>query len=147
MDNRKAYWDGWYAHKKANGLCMTCGKVEAEPGRTRCTECKIKRRKQAIKYEVLPKQEVKRRLRQQVIVFLGGACECCGEKTKEFLTLDHKNQNGSKERKTWQQIAMMRGILKGERTDIGLLCFNCNCGRELNGGICPHKQKLIPKRA
>lgn len=19
-----------------------------------------------------------------------------------------------------------------------LLCFNCNCGRELNGGICPH---------
>jgi hypothetical protein len=21
-----------------------------------------------------------------------------------------------------------------------VLCFNCNCGRYHNGGICPHKQ-------
>lgn len=20
-----------------------------------------------------------------------------------------------------------------------LLCFNCNCGRHRNGGVCPHK--------
>ena len=24
-----------------------------------------------------------------------------------------------------------------------VLCFNCNCGKEINKGVCPHKSKNV----
>jgi hypothetical protein len=24
-----------------------------------------------------------------------------------------------------------------------VLCYNCNCGRARNGGVCPHQQKKL----
>lgn len=73
----------------------------------------------------------------------GDKCKCCGETTQRFLTIDHINGKGSEHRKkigrpasyafyTWLRL---NGYPKGFQ----VLCWNCNCGRHFNGGVCPHK--------
>lgn len=82
----------------------------------------------------------------------GSACVCCGESQKRFLTLDHVNNDGAEHRKriTGRSVyPFYRGgtvkvkleAVKAERRrdDLQILCFNCNCGRQHNGGICPHE--------
>lgn len=74
-------------------------------------------------------------------------CHCCGERNVGFLTLDHSNNDGATHRR---QLGIprhggyhLRLKLKrlGWPQDIGieLSCYNCNCGRQYNGGVCPHK--------
>lgn len=66
-------------------------------------------------------------------------CACCGETILTFLALDHIDGRGHAQRKelggggfnTWLR---REGFPAGFR----VLCHNCNHGRELNGGICPH---------
>jgi len=72
------------------------------------------------------------------------ACVCCGEKQLEFLTLDHINRNGSEERRrvkkqgnVFLEYLSKQGFPEGYQ----VLCYNCNCGRERNDGLCPHQQK------
>ena len=68
------------------------------------------------------------------------SCSCCGETRYIFLTLDHIDMatfpveapRGGVELYAW----LIRNNFPG---GIRTLCFNCNCGRELNGGICPHE--------
>jgi hypothetical protein len=69
-------------------------------------------------------------------------CACCGEGILAFLTVDHINQDGAKHRKqlrtssttTLYQWAKKNGFPKGFQ----VLCWNCNWGRHVNGGTCPH---------
>jgi hypothetical protein len=66
-------------------------------------------------------------------------CVCCGEKEVRFLTIDHINNDGKNHRKEIRgQIAVW---LKKNNYPQGFqtLCFNCNCGKSINKGICPHK--------
>lgn len=69
-------------------------------------------------------------------------CACCGEKELLFLTLDHINGNGSQERKKvgggWSLYLFLRK--NNYPNGYQVLCWNCNSGRALNGGICPHKK-------
>lgn len=117
--------------QKSKGLCVTCDNPP-DPGGTYCGACKKKHR--AIEKSVV------KGLRKKAIEFLGGKCACCGESSYLFLTIDHINRDGHKERKqTNQKRSWYRKILKGEREDLRVLCFNCNCGRELNEGVCPHE--------
>jgi len=71
----------------------------------------------------------------------GKKCSCCGESIQEFLTIDHINGGGTKHReKIGRKInrwLVSNEFPKGFQT----LCFNCNWGKHINGGICPHKQK------
>lgn len=73
-------------------------------------------------------------------------CACCGESNVGFLSLDHVNNDGNLHRKTeaHKNTPHCYFVLKraGFPTTpaIQVLCFNCNLGRENNGGICPHKQ-------
>jgi len=77
----------------------------------------------------------------------GHKCVCCGESDTRFLTLDHVDEDGAKHR---EQLAFAgrRGtgvklykwiVSHGWPKTIQVLCYNCNCGRFRNGGICPHK--------
>jgi len=74
-------------------------------------------------------------------------CHCCGEKNIGFLTLDHSNNDGADHRRKLKiprhSGYHLRSKLKrlGWPKDIGirLSCYNCNCGRQYNGGICPHR--------
>lgn len=116
---------------RAEGRCWQCGSTELIDGRARCSTCRQR--------ELEKQTRIKGALRNEVIEFLGSKCACCNESIHRFLQLDHING--------WQHDAdamkpsALRDILAGRRTDIRVLCINCNFGRELNGGTCPHEEQ------
>lgn len=114
------------------GLCNGCG-GELEAGAIlKCAACKEGLRR--------TERRKKRRLKLQVLELYGGHCACCGEENPWFLTIDHVNRDGAKERREkGKQVIRYDTYLKEKREDLQVLCFNCNCAREHNNGVCPHK--------
>lgn len=85
-----------------------------------------------------------RKLRIEIFDHYGWICKCCGETIKEFLSLDHidddgyldKNPNGDK--KSGKELYLL--VKKqGFPTKYQTLCMNCNWGKKLGNGLCPHK--------
>lgn len=73
---------------------------------------------------------------------MGGECECCGEKDIRFLTLDHRNNDGNKQRESLQCFQIVRLARKEgfPKEKYAILCYNCNLAKSHRGnGICPHK--------
>ena len=66
--------------------------------------------------------------RKQAIKYLGGECVSCGYDDVRALQFDHINGDGHLERKNNPGGAypMFRAITHGRRSDIQLLCANCN---------------------
>ena len=91
----------------------------------------------------------KEEIRNNVINHYGNKCNCCGETNLLFLTIDHVNNDGNKERQKLFGGRLGSGgtahrmcvyIIKNNfPTDYQILCYNCNCGKSRNGGVCPHK--------
>lgn len=81
--------------------------------------------------------------RHEAIMAYGGyRCQCCGETEPKFLTIDHVNNDGGEHRKEiGKSNSALLTWLKGNGYPSGfqVLCFNCNIGKSLNNGICPHK--------
>ena len=77
-------------------------------------------------------------LKQEVFSAYGKSCVCCGENNMPFLTIDHINGEGGKHRKSVN--GRIYYWLKKNNFPPGFqtLCYNCNCGRRINGGVCPH---------
>lgn len=148
-------------------LCTICNRSENETpfGKDkRCLECNrkrakllykkfvdIRRKKALTKYwanrdSILDKNK-KRELAIKDDVFNGYGgyiCVCCGEKEKVFLTIDHINGGGIEHRRNISGGA--KGIYRWLRKNnypkgFRVLCYNCNCGRSRNNGICPHEKK------
>ena len=114
---------------------------EANRERYKIMYQKFDSKKRKEKYEILyPK------LRLAALEYYGNGkleCICCGETNTRFLTLDHINNNGKQHRKQIGNGNLLAWIKrnnfpKGFQT----LCFNCNSGRALNKGICPHKENV-----
>jgi predicted HNH restriction endonuclease len=86
-------------------------------------------------------KEKRSRLRSAAIKHYGGKCVCCGETNFGFLTFDHVNNDGYIERrKLTLSIYMFKKLIKNKRRkDLRILCYNCNCGRAHNNGVCPHE--------
>lgn len=86
-------------------------------------------------------------LRLEMIQAYGGKCVCCGESHPRFLTIDHINGGGTKHRRDigWSGSSVAKYLRRMGWPQDGyqLLCFNCNCGRAFNNGICPHKDVTI----
>lgn len=83
-----------------------------------------------------------------MIVAYGGKCACCGEKRDEFLTIDHINGGGCKDRKTrrgWTFYQWLRGQ-EYPKENFRLLCWNCNCSRGFRG-YCPHEREKLNEKA
>lgn len=85
-----------------------------------------------------------RQLRKEMIDAYGGKCTCCGESEPIFLQLDHINNDGNVERRKhgnhvveWQELKKRNWPKENHQ----LLCANCNHGKRMNNGICPHKTK------
>ncbi len=84
--------------------------------------------------------------RKLVYAAYGDKCSCCDETELKFLTIDHVNNDGAEHRRslgtrragnTWQ---VYRYIINNNYPDdFQILCYNCNCGRNRNQGVCPHK--------
>jgi len=101
-------------------------------------------------YLIYMREQIKKseeKLRIEVLShYSNGAmkCQCCGEQNILFLTLDHINNDGAKERKSlgWRGngIAFYRLLKKlGFPDGYQVLCMNCNFAKMRTGGICPHK--------
>ena len=118
-----------YQNRKNRGLCPHCSNPSPE-GKIVCSDC-IRRR-----------QSRYRRIKDEVFATYGGyVCACCGETIKKFLTIDHINNDGKQHR---QRVGKSRVLYywlhdNGFPPGFQVLCFNCNCGRQLNGGVCPHR--------
>ncbi|HEV8635399.1 MAG TPA: hypothetical protein VG370_14325 [Chloroflexota bacterium] len=82
-------------------------------------------------------------LRAEVLAAYGDRCNCCGEATCEFLSVDHVNGGGVQHRK--QLGVTGRGFylwLKRRgfpRDEFRLLCHNCNFARG-HYRTCPHER-------
>lgn len=144
-----------YQKRKAAGLCVRCGKPQEgdRVGKRHCLKCNEQykvydtRRYHKHKSPRLAAQKIRiQREKDELYTRLGGyVCACCGETEKLFLTLEHKNGGGRRERQYFGGSGrLIRDLLK--RKDLSgyeILCMNCNRGKYLNGGICPHKTKQL----
>jgi hypothetical protein len=84
-------------------------------------------------------------LRHQAIMAYGGyRCACCGEGEPMFLTLDHVNNDGARDRRRFGTLSSIPILLRlrrrGYPPGMQVLCSNCNHGRHRNGGTCPHRK-------
>jgi hypothetical protein len=84
-------------------------------------------------------------VRAEMVTVYGGRCACpgCDETDPMFLTLDHVD--GRPPEHANRRLGSMTGHKlymwarrNGWPKTLQLLCFNCNCGRARNGGVCPH---------
>lgn len=145
------------------GICPSCRKRSCVTGRRRCRVC-LKRHRKSIEVKRELRSQIglcrecgnsgaqycrtcldriktrDRALRDEVLAAYGNACACCGERERSFLQIDHKNGKGRDDRMAGLFSARWYRWLKknGFPADYQLLCANCNWGRHLNGGICPH---------
>jgi len=128
-EKKKIQRDLW----RSQGDCYNCGKKS--DGKPRCQSCRN-----------VQKHRIQK-MKDKCYEYYGGySCNCCGEKTKEFLVLDHTNNDGAAHRKLLGSknngcgLHMYTWIIKNNFPSIfQVLCANCNTGKQRNGGICPHK--------
>lgn len=111
-----------------------------------------KHRKRAAQYRVMAKDKVnafnikwsaayRARLRSEMISAYGNKCSCCGEDQNLFLQLDHIHNDGYLERSQHKTSTKLFARLKRAgwpKDRYQLLCANCNFGKMMNGGTCPH---------
>lgn len=93
-------------------------------------------------------KERSKRIKTEVMSHYGGRCRCCGEHRLPFLTIDHVHNDGASHRRQLHAKSRGRGagegfykwlIRHGFPEGFQVLCFNCNCGKWVNGGACPHQ--------
>lgn len=70
----------------------------------------------------------------------GRECVCCGESEVLFLCLDHiENDGAAHRRKHGTGSKFMEWVVRNNYPPgLQTLCWNCNAGKHLNGGTCPH---------
>lgn len=115
------------------GLCVRCGEFTPKDDKKNCETC------------LLAESLRSRKIKFDVILVYGNKCECCEETILEFLTIDHINNDGASHRiklfgKNKCGNRFYKWIIKNNfPKGLQVLCFNCNHGKFINGGVCPHK--------
>lgn len=113
------------------------------PHRKSCESCLTLRRSwQSTKISPSRMRAYGQRLKREAFEAYGGAfCVCCGEDMFAFLSLDHVNNDGYVHGRSRKSVRYSVLKQKGYPKDpmLQVLCFNCNCGKKVNGGVCPHK--------
>lgn len=110
---------------------------------------KIRKHKKSyylINKERLDKKTKETKLKNRQIVYnhYGNKCSCCGEDNIYFLTIDHVNNDGQKDRlksgfKRKGNSLYIKIIKENFPNTYQLLCWNCNCSKGMNKGICGHR--------
>lgn len=143
MSNRSERRKEVWKDREINNKCIYCGKNEPTTNRKGCVECLSKKSKKTCEFSLNNKDKSKQYrllVKNIVIEKYGGLCNCCGESQILFLTIDHINNDEHLERGEKYSTLSFYLKLKREkiRNDIQVLCFNCNLGKSINNGICPH---------
>lgn len=131
--------------------CKPCNRERARfyrglnptPGRVAALKYYWENRKEQMGRNKIYEAKVKDSVFQK---YGGYKCACCGVEERVFLTIDHINGGGTKHRKELKGGGKFtyRWIHKNNYPDgFRVLCFNCNSGRALNKGICPHEENKI----
>lgn len=132
--------EAFYRNKRtANGLTYWCGACCSRYGVERLNRSTPQaERARRLKKESHARSV--RELRRQVIEAYGGLCACCGERTPEFLSVDHVNGDGAQHRRDIKG-PLYRWLKANKFPQEGfrLLCFNCNCAKGFFGA-CPHER-------
>jgi hypothetical protein len=76
--------------------------------------------------------------KQKVYLYYGNKCNCCENINTNVLVIDHINNDGNKDRMSGRKLFYW--VIRNSFPDsLQLLCRNCNNGKQLNNGVCPHK--------
>jgi hypothetical protein len=129
---RRAYETDLRQARIAEGICSSCGKVPAIKGKLSCQRCADRGIAKG------------RTLRLAAMDAYGGpTCACCGEKTIEFLQIDHIDGGGNKQLRNLK-VSTLYQWLKSHKYPPGfqVLCANCNFAKGAYG-VCPHQKKPI----
>lgn len=124
--------------------CVRCQSSEVTTNYTTCAPCRQKLNEYGKRYAKSSegKECAKRsyqKLRNEIFDHYGRQCECCKESEECFLTLDHVNGGGTRDRlrgNVWGRLRKA-GFPSGYR----VLCWNCNWAYH-KLGICPHASQL-----
>lgn len=131
--------------RMAAGVCTQCGKHKPFRGQL-CRVC-LDKRKVWYKQSDYRQRHASIRISDKKVVLehYGGKCACCCEDEPCFLAVDHINGNGNSHRKQigkWGS-GFFKWLITNQFPDgFQLLCHNCNMGKHLNNGICPHKARI-----
>ena len=88
----------------------------------------------------------RRSVKDQCFAGYGGyVCSCCGIVGEKFCTLDHVRNDGASHRRSAElgkggERLYRWAIKHGFPATLQVLCWNCNCAKNINGGVCPHKE-------
>ena len=97
----------------------------------------------AIEHRNTYKREKRAQLRLETLIHYSNGlmkCSCCGESQERFLTLDHINNDGWKDKRKYGRSVMDMVKKQSYPEGYQILCYNCNCGRAHNKGVCPHEE-------
>jgi hypothetical protein len=117
--------------------------ADPEVGRARLRTYRAANYEKVIRYNRLWLIGYRARLKAEMIAAYGGACACCRETIPAFLQLDHIYNDGAADRLLNKTSAKLWAKLKREgwpKERHQLLCANCNFGKLMNNGVCPHQE-------
>lgn len=118
-----------------DGKCYRCGKNQPENN--------SKRNNWYNGSTTEEKDKISRKVnKEKVFKHYGGKCVCCGEDESNFLAIDHIQGRGNTHRKKINKYGstFFKWLVDNNfPIDFHILCHNCNVGKFLNGGVCPHE--------
>lgn len=137
LDNKNTTAKQRREHLTLIGICYYC-EINGVDGKLKaCRSCLDKMKDGGNNLRCRIKT---RELRNRIIAEYGGCCICCGEDQEKFLQIDHINNDGNKHRREVGSKNMYVWLKQHgyPKDNFQLLCANCNYGKKLNGGTCPH---------
>ena len=134
-----------YGENASKGLCIQCGKNPPAGNGKRCQTCIDKRNIWYQGSTTQAKDKVRRdENREAALKHYGGECFCCREDEICFLAIDHIDGDGNTHRRKINKhgSGFFKWLVDHNFPEgFQVLCHNCNMGRHLNGGICPHREE------
>ena len=123
-----------YEDMKIKKICKEClAPIDEGGSAILCNKCRLSQN--------LRMNKAHSDLKIRIMKEYGGKCVCCGEQNIYFLTIDHTYNDGNEHRKEVDGSVLYRWLEKNgyPKDRFQILCWNCNNGKRLNNGVCPHK--------
>lgn len=126
--------ENWVKRSDGKYYCRVCKNIARNARRA------VKGRQEDRAAEAAAARAAYAKLKMTTLAVYGGKCACCGEGHPAFLCVDHVNGGGNQHRKTIGNVLYRWLAKNGYPEGFRVLCWNCNNGRDVNGGVCPHEE-------